>query len=108
PAAPSAKVAESEPASAPEPKATVSAPEDLAAQMASPTAWWNILQNQFKQAVSNAITEPKPDDATAAATTPATSKASAATRKPAAASTPASAAAKSAPAAPRRKPTPKA
>lgn len=99
PAAPPAEAA-----SIPEPKATVSASEDLAAQMASPTAWWNILQNQFKQAVSNAITEPEPkaDDAAA------TPKASAATRKPAAEAAPKPAAAKSSPAAPKRKPTPKA
>jgi hypothetical protein len=104
PAAPPAAVAKPEPASAPEPKATVSASEDLAAQMASPTAWWNILQNQFKQAVSNAITEPEPkaDDAAA------TPKASAATRKPTAEAAPKPAAAKSSPAAPKRKPTPKA
>lgn len=104
PAAAGAKAAEPEPAPAPapapEPKATVSAPDELAAQMASPAAWWGILQNQFKQAVSNAIAEP--EAGAAAAATPA--KPAAAPRKAAAKP----AAAKAAPAAPKRKPAPKA
>jgi hypothetical protein len=45
PAAPAAAEAE-KPASEPEP----------GAQMVNPTAWWNVLQDQFQQAVSNAMT----------------------------------------------------
>ena len=54
------------PAPAPEPVAAV--PDDAgnqaAAQLANPSAWWNLLQDQFKQAVSTAMS---PDAATAAA-----------------------------------------
>lgn len=114
PAAPVAKAAEPEPvaARAPEtPKATISAPTELAAQMTSPAAWWGILQNQFKQAVSNAIAEPDATTAASAGTTTAAAPKPAAA-KPATKSAvkPATkpAAAKSAPAASPRKPTPKA
>lgn len=105
PAAPGAKAAD--PASASEqPKATISAPNELAAQMVSPAAWWGILQNQFKQAVSNAIAEPEPAAATGGAA--AAAKTPAAPRKPAARPAAKPAAAKSAPAARKRKPAPKA
>ncbi|NMM37009.1 MAG: hypothetical protein HHJ09_05755 [Glaciimonas sp.] len=90
---------------APAPKAAVSAPSELAAQMASPAAWWDILQNQFKQAVSNAMVEP--DAKTAAATTAsvaATPKTQPAPHKPAAKPI----AAKPLPAAAKRKPASKA
>lgn len=54
------------PAPAPEPAAA--APADAggqaAAQLANPSAWWNLLQDQFKQAVSTAMS---PDAASAAA-----------------------------------------
>ncbi len=54
------------PAPAPEPVAAV--PDDAgnqaAAQLANPSAWWNLLQDQFKQAVSTAMS---PDAASAAA-----------------------------------------
>lgn len=54
------------PAPAPEPAAAV--PDDAgnqaAAQLANPSAWWNLLQDQFKQAVSTAMS---PDAASAAA-----------------------------------------
>lgn len=54
------------PAPAPEPAAAV--PDDAgnqaAAQLANPSAWWNLLQDQFKQAVSTAMS---PDAAGAAA-----------------------------------------
>src|SRR5450830_1627647 len=54
------------PATAPEPAAA--APDDAgkqaAAQLANPSAWWNLLQDQFKQAVSTAMS---PDAASAAA-----------------------------------------
>lgn len=109
PAAASARAAEPEPVSAPPPapKATVSEPTELAAQMGSPTAWWDILQNQFKQAVSNAIAEPdtNPAGATAAKTPAAAGKPVA---KPAAKSAAKPAAAKAPTAARKRKPAPKA
>ena len=54
------------PAPAPEPAAAV--PDDAgnqaAAQLANPSAWWNLLQDQFKQAVSTAMSH---DAASAAA-----------------------------------------
>ena len=54
------------PAPAPEPAAAV--PDDAgnqaAAQLANPSAWWNLLQDQFKQAVSTAMS---PEAASAAA-----------------------------------------
>ena len=54
------------PAPATEPVAAV--PDDAgnqaAAQLANPSAWWNLLQDQFKQAVSTAMS---PDAASAAA-----------------------------------------
>ena len=92
------------PPASPAPKATVSAPSELTAQMASPAAWWDILQNQFKQAVSNAIAEPE----TKAASVAATPKAPAAQHKPTVTPTPKPAAVKPVPAAPKRKPAPKA
>ncbi|MDI3295252.1 PhaM family polyhydroxyalkanoate granule multifunctional regulatory protein [Janthinobacterium tructae] len=54
------------PAPAPEPAAAVAddAGNQAAAQLANPTAWWNLLQDQFKQAVSTAMS---PDAASAAA-----------------------------------------
>jgi len=65
PAAPAPKPAPA-PAPAPEPAAAV--PDDAgnqaAAQLANPSAWWNLLQDQFKQAVSTAMS---PDAASAAA-----------------------------------------
>ncbi len=68
PAAP-APEAKPAPAPAPEPAAPPAAvPADAgghaAAQLANPTAWWNLLQDQFKQAVSTAMS---PDAASAAA-----------------------------------------
>lgn len=48
-----------EPVAAPkvEPKAAAkaAAPDPAAAAMANPAAWWNMLQDQFKQAVSTAM-----------------------------------------------------
>ena len=54
------------PAPAPEPAAAVpdDADNQAAAQLANPSAWWNLLQDQFKQAVSTAMS---PDAAGAAA-----------------------------------------
>ena len=56
------------PAPAPAPEPAAAAPADAggqaAAQLANPSAWWNLLQDQFKQAVSTAMS---PDAASAAA-----------------------------------------
>ena len=56
------------PAPAPAPEPAAAAPDDAgsqaAAQLANPSAWWNLLQDQFKQAVSTAMS---PDAAGAAA-----------------------------------------
>ena len=74
---PAAKPAEKAPAPPPPPppqeapaapaqQASPSA--DAAAQLANPAAWWNLLQDQFKQAVSTAMTpEPAKDKPDAAA-----------------------------------------
>ncbi|MNS87718.1 hypothetical protein D3C72_1216700 [compost metagenome] len=47
------------PAPAPAPEPAAAAPNDAgsqaAAQLANPSAWWNLLQDQFKQAVSTAM-----------------------------------------------------
>ncbi|MGK5031147.1 PhaM family polyhydroxyalkanoate granule multifunctional regulatory protein [Janthinobacterium sp. MDT1-19] len=70
------------PAAAPEPAAA--APTDAgsqaAAQLANPNAWWNLLQDQFKQAVSTAMSP----DAASAATASFGGGAAGATAKPAA------------------------
>jgi len=67
-AAPAAPAPESKPAPAPAPEPAAAAPGDAgshaAAQLANPSAWWNLLQDQFKQAVSTAMS---PDAASAAA-----------------------------------------
>lgn len=56
------------PAPVPAPEPAAAAPGDVgshaAAQLANPSAWWNLLQDQFKQAVSTAMS---PDAASAAA-----------------------------------------
>ena len=56
------------PAPAPAPEPAAAEPDDAgnqaAAQLANPSAWWNLLQDQFKQAVSTAMS---PDAASAAA-----------------------------------------
>jgi hypothetical protein len=67
-AAPAAPAPAPKPAPAPAPEPAAAAPDDAgsqaAAQMANPSAWWNLLQDQFKQAVSTAMS---PDAAGAAA-----------------------------------------
>lgn len=67
PAAPAPKPAPA-PAPAPAPEPAAAAPDDAgnqaAAQLANPSAWWNLLQDQFKQAVSTAMS---PDAASTAA-----------------------------------------
>ena len=80
--APAAPPPAPEPAQAAQP---ASAASDAAAQLANPTAWWNLLQEQFKQAVSTAMT---PDPAKAKAETPAENQPKPSPRaKPAAAET---------------------
>ncbi|PLY42987.1 hypothetical protein CSZ94_09020 [Janthinobacterium sp. ROICE36] len=76
PAAPAPKPAPA-PAAAPEPAAA--APDDAGsqatAQLANPSAWWNLLQDQFKQAVSTAMSPDAASGAAAGATAkPAASK----------------------------------
>ncbi len=68
---PAAKPAEQAPPSPPPQEASAqsaSPSTDAAAQLTNPTLWWNLLQDQFKQAVSTAMT-PEPakarDDAAA-------------------------------------------
>lgn len=67
-ATPAAPTPEPKPAPAPAPEPAAAAPADAggqaAAQLANPSAWWNLLQDQFKQAVSTAMS---PDAASAAA-----------------------------------------
>jgi hypothetical protein len=43
------------PAPTPAPAPQANAAADAAAQMANPSIWWNMLQDQFKQAVSTAM-----------------------------------------------------
>ncbi|MGF6120156.1 hypothetical protein ABIE30_005291 [Janthinobacterium lividum] len=78
PAAPEPKPA---PAPAPAPEPAAAAPGDAGSQLANPSAWWNLLQDQFKQAVSTAMS---PDTASAAAASfGSVSKAKPAASKPA-------------------------
>ena len=80
--APAAPPPAPEPAQAAQP---ASAASDAADQLANPTAWWNLLQEQFKQAVSTAMT---PEPAKAKAETPAENQPKPSPRaKPAAAET---------------------
>ncbi|MGK5057987.1 PhaM family polyhydroxyalkanoate granule multifunctional regulatory protein [Janthinobacterium sp. LB2P49] len=66
-AAPAAPAPAPKPAPAPAPEPAAAAPSDAdsqaAAQLANPSAWWNLLQDQFKQAVSTAMS---PDAGSAA------------------------------------------
>jgi pimeloyl-ACP methyl ester carboxylesterase len=55
PAAAAANAPVPEPAPAP-PKAAASSLADAASTMPNPSAWWNLLQDQFKQAVTTAMT----------------------------------------------------
>lgn len=55
---------------------------DAAAQMANPAVWWNMLQEQFKQAVSTAMTSDAVTGAAAMATDAAAKFAAAASGKP--------------------------
>ena len=89
PAAPSEPAAKpaAEPAAKPAIDAATAAATAAAAQMANPTVWWNLLQDQFKQAVSTAMAS-EPVAAATARVTEAASKfatAAASNGKPAAA-----------------------
>jgi hypothetical protein len=84
--APPAPAASAPPATAAAPKPAASPNTDAAAQMANPAVWWNLLQDQFKQAVSSTLGPEAMSNAgkmaaaaTAAATSVAKSAANAAT-----------------------------
>jgi hypothetical protein len=84
----SAAAKETPAAPPPAPAAAPATPPDAAttaaaAQMASPTVWWNLLQDQFKQAVSTAMTSDAVSGAAARATDAAAKFAAAASGKPA-------------------------
>lgn len=113
PAAPAAAVAQEPAASAPEGKpAAEPAPAaqksgadkpdaraDMVGQMVNPAAWWNVVQDQFKQAVSSAVASEKVEKAAPPAATP---------KQPRAAARPAAKPAAAKPkAAPRKRPSPK-
>lgn len=97
--------AEPAPAPAPAPAAEKSAagkPDaraDIVGQMVNPAAWWNVVQDQFKQAVSSAVATEKVEKTAAPAAAPKPPRAAA---KPAA--KPAAVKPK---AAPRKRPSPK-
>ncbi|CDG85395.1 tfp pilus assembly protein FimV [Janthinobacterium agaricidamnosum NBRC 102515 = DSM 9628] len=90
------------PAAPPEPQAAQPAPQtpvpdSPAAQMANPGVWWNLLQDQFKQAVSTAMasdTVAGADKTQTPAKTPATATRKAPAKRAAAAKPKASRAAK--------------
>lgn len=67
----------------PQAQADAPADTDAASSLANPSAWWNLLQDQFKQAVTTAMASDAVANATALATDAAT-KFSAASVKPAA------------------------
>lgn len=73
--APASKPA-AEPAPAPAPAADKSeagkpdARADMVGQMVNPAAWWNVVQDQFKQAVSSAVASEKAEKAAAPAAAP--------------------------------------
>lgn len=54
-AAPTPAAAPVEPVKAPAPPHADSAAHGAASQMANPAAWWNLLQDQFKQAVNTTM-----------------------------------------------------
>jgi len=99
PAPAAAPAAPAAPAAAAEKPAAEEAAKSAAAPMTNPAIWWNMLQDQFKQAVSTAMaSESMMATAAARATDTAAKFAAAATQpaakaKPAAAATPATASA---------------
>lgn len=78
-AAPPAKEAPA--AEAPKDKPSAKPADDMASQMANPAMWWNLLQEQFKQAVASTMTPEAMSSAAAAATDAAVKFAAAATGK---------------------------
>jgi hypothetical protein len=93
--------AEQKPESKPSPKPHTTAQGEPAAQLANPAIWWNMLQDQFKQAVNTAMASEKSEKVAPSAVKSAAQSASAG--KPA---TGKEAAAKKTPA-PRQRKTPK-
>lgn len=87
------------------PAAEPAAPSPAAAAMANPVAWWNMLQDQFKQAVSNAMSSEAAAKLAAASAGPA-SKLGKAMSKPKSSSVSKEAAAKTAAKKPAAKRTP--
>lgn len=75
-AAPATPAAQAKPAEETKP---ASKPADDMAQMANPAMWWNLLQEQFKQAVATAMAPETMSSAAAAATDAAVKFAAAAT-----------------------------
>ncbi|MFI4940833.1 MAG: PhaM family polyhydroxyalkanoate granule multifunctional regulatory protein [Burkholderiales bacterium] len=70
--------AEQKPESKPSPKPQTTAPGEPAAQLANPAIWWNMLQDQFKQAVNTAMASEKPEKVAKTATQSSAKSASAA------------------------------
>ncbi len=81
PAAPAEKAAAAPEAAKAEPAA--GAPAEGSPFMPDPTLWWNLLQDQFKQAVSSAMSPEAMQSAGAMAQEPATRMSAAATGQPA-------------------------
>lgn len=84
-AAPAPRPAEPEPPKAKPQAAKAEAPAGAANALPDPTAWWNLLQDQFKQAVSTAMSPEAMSGAakTAPGKTPATAARATARRAPA-------------------------
>jgi len=76
-----AKPAKEEAPAASKPAPEAAKPDDMTAQMANPAMWWNLLQEQFKQAVSTAMASDTMSSAAARATDAAVKFAAAATGK---------------------------
>jgi hypothetical protein len=81
-ASPATPAEPAEPAKAAEPASA--AGSDAAAAMGNPALWWNVLQEQFKQAVSSAMSPEAVASATAMATDAAARFAASVTPEPAA------------------------
>lgn len=73
---PVASAPESKPAAEPAPAAEKSAADkpdaraDVVGQMVNPATWWNVVQDQFKQAVSSAVASEKVEKAATPAAAP--------------------------------------
>ena len=85
PAAEAAPAPEPEPEPEPEPQPQAAAPAsagdkpdsaapDFQATIANPTAWWNLLQEQFQQAVGNVLADQPPAGKEAKTPAPAAQK----------------------------------